>query len=450
MWAALDRRTTDDAFRVIPVLLPRTALPTRPNPPRFLANLAWVQFNCDTSEEQPLHQLIAAIVSARRLSETTSDSLPQKTPFAPHTRREFSFRFWTRGQTYLRAVAESYRTYSPRELAVFMRAAPDLEKLYVPLLLVSEIPQQARTMVVGGRRSGAARSIWTFIAESRSTPAYRRIVILGPPGSGKTTLLEHLASILARGTLGEHGTRTRHLVPILLAFRTAKSTLLSRPDIGLADLAIELLLPDLPALRHSRNWLERKLRAGRCLILLDGLDEVADEAERIQVSRWVDRQINAHPRNTFILTSRPLGYRAATLERAGLNLALEPFNLEQATDFLIRWYSQARLLTLPGEPTEIFDRAQLEARALADRIGASIPLSEMASNPLLLTLMAIVHMERGALPEKRGLLFQAICDVLLRDRPMAKGIAIADPCDGLDHQIALECIAFQLMLDQNV
>ena len=56
-----------------------------------------------------------------------------------------------------------------------------------------------------------------------------------------------------------------------------------------------------------------RLRRGRCLVLLDGLDEVADEAERRAMSAWVDRLVAVYPDNRYVVTSRPPGYERAPL-----------------------------------------------------------------------------------------------------------------------------------------
>ena len=80
---------------------------------------------------------------------------------------------------------------------------------------------------------------------------------------------------------------------------------------------------------------------------------------------------------------------------------------------------------------------------LIKRIKNSAPLAAMALNPLMLTMIATVHDNRGALPGKRVELYREICDVLLGRRQEAKGIAdkLAPP----EKQSVLQALALALM-----
>ena len=59
------------------------------------------------------------------------------------------------------------------------------------------------------------------------------------------------------------------------------------PGIPLAQLVREQLAGRQAPLPPS-GWLEKQLETGKCLILLDGLDEVADAQTRKQVVTWAE------------------------------------------------------------------------------------------------------------------------------------------------------------------
>ena len=61
-----------------------------------------------------------------------------------------------------------------------------------------------------------------------------------------------------------------------------------------------------------------QLETGKAIVMVDGLDEVADAGARQKVVEWVDRHMRAYSRCSFILTSRPGGYRANPLEAVDL------------------------------------------------------------------------------------------------------------------------------------
>src|SRR5262249_56049933 len=68
--------------------------------------------------------------------------------------------------------------------------------------------------------------------------------------------------------------------------------------------------------REPEGWWEQQLYGGRCLVLLDGLDEVAVEEHRRAVVDWITRQIAMYPKNDYVATSRPHGDRTAEITRA--------------------------------------------------------------------------------------------------------------------------------------
>jgi predicted NACHT family NTPase len=57
----------------------------------------------------------------------------------------------------------------------------------------------------------------------------------------------------------------------------------------------------------SDTWFTDQLEQGRCLVMLDGLDEVPS-TQRPAVRRWVDQQMKRYPATQFLLTSRPHGF----------------------------------------------------------------------------------------------------------------------------------------------
>ena len=58
---ALNTRTKDKSYRVIPVMLPGAALPDRGKLPRFLARLTWVDFRGGLEDEEAFHRLLSGI-----------------------------------------------------------------------------------------------------------------------------------------------------------------------------------------------------------------------------------------------------------------------------------------------------------------------------------------------------------------------------------------------------
>jgi predicted NACHT family NTPase len=178
--------------------------------------------------------------------------------------------------------------------------------------------------------------------------------------------------------------------------------------------------------------------------MLDGLDEVADETQRQQVSRWVDQQMQTYPDTAFILTSRPFGYKTARLQQDVTVLEVQPFSLKQMEQFIGSWYLETEVISHAGQDDAgVQADAKQQADDLIKRIKNSKPLADMAVNPLLLTMIATVHRRGSALPGKRVELYKEICQVLLERRQRAKNMAEA--LTATQKQSVLQVLALQLM-----
>lgn len=228
------------------------------------------------------------------------------------------------------------------------------------------------------------------------------VAVIGGPGSGKTTLLRHQTLSLCL--------RKRAGLPILLEIRQHAARIVA-DDPGIADLAASTRAP--------KEWLEARLRDRDCVVLLDGLDEVADEDDRRRVVGWLRAQISAHPGNRFVITSRPYGYDGNPLPGAD-RVEVQPFTDPQIERFLHAWYEAVERRSANEEGPAATARAQRGADFLLGRLREHRPLLDFASSPLLLTMIALVHRYRGALPGTRAKLYEEMCAVLLHRRREAK------------------------------
>lgn len=262
-----------------------------------------------------------------------------------------------------------------------------------------------------------SRPIWDFMRSnmmSHPKGDVRPLAVIGAPGCGKTTLLRHIAHTYANNHQRPHKMRSR--TPILLLLREHITAITQEGSPSLAELAQDHFSNrnDYSTLNPPPNWFKKQLERGKCVVLLDGLDEVADLKERKEVSRWVNSQIKSYSRCPFVLTARPLGYRDAELDRA-IILDVEPFSPEQVRKFVERWcLGEGEESGNRGDDDSNCERARIASNGLLQQIQQSPTLSALAASPLLLTMIAIVHSSQGTLPRNRVELYRTICEVLLQ------------------------------------
>ncbi len=157
--------------------------------------------------------------------------------------------------------------------------------------------------------------------------------------------------------------------------------------------------------------LKETLQRDGGLILLDGLDEVAEaEGRRRQILEAVQDFAATFHACRFLVTFRTYAYQHQQWRLPGFHEAiLESLNEAQIRHFVDRWYAHvAHLRQLDA------DDAKGRAELLKSAIFGSERLRPLAERPLLLTLMASLHAWRGgSLPERREELYRDAVQLLL-------------------------------------
>jgi SpoVK/Ycf46/Vps4 family AAA+-type ATPase len=250
------------------------------------------------------------------------------------------------------------------------------------------------------------QTIWTLL--SSPSPYTRHCLIVGPPGCGKTTLLQHTASLLARKRR-QHHRRTPDILPIFLSLPIYTALIESRADFSLVDAFGE----QMQQWGHQTvpgSWVEGLLDAGKCVVLLDGLDAIADQLACKHLAVWVQQQMRTYRQNRFIVTARSHG-ECETLLEEDLVLEICPFSLEQIEQYTQQWFDVNVMGKYPRKVQKGAFRQQW-AQEYLRQLDAVPSLRALASNPLDLMLLTFVYHYRQVLPTQRGLLSMEILCVL--------------------------------------
>ncbi|MCK5878024.1 MAG: NACHT domain-containing protein, partial [Candidatus Marithrix sp.] len=339
---------------------------------------------------------------------------------------------------YNKHVIYEHRMFNVKGLRVQGAFTLKLEKVFVELRISHSNPQKINVNPVFAKEFVDNHPIWDFLQFKADDTLV--LGIIGAPGCGKTTLLQHIALIFASKQHRKYKMKAQ--IPVLLFLRQHVEKIGKK--VSLADLAQEHFAAK--NLEPPAGWFAKQLNIGKCLVLLDGLDEVADLEQRKQVSEWVDEQVVKYPRCKFVVTSRPQGYLTAPVERANV-LEVQPFNSEQVKKFIHAWYL-ANEVTSFGHRVDdgIRQRARDAADDLIMRLRSLPALSDLTVNPLLLTMIAMVHRYRGQLPGRRVELYAEICDVLLGHWRQARGVEVN--LTAAQKRVALQPLAGYMMQNQ--
>jgi len=337
------------------------------------------------------------------------------------------------GKVYGQWVMDSRRFLDAKGLATVGTFSPEMDEVFVDVGLTARAPRQVPPDLLGTTSvdSGRRWSIWDFLHQDAPVV----LAAIGAPGSGKTTLLNHVARLTARTAPDR-----RRPIPVLLQLRDHAKAVAADPAMSLPEL-IRHALPRL-VVAEPAGWWESRLTRGKCVVLLDGLDEVANAAQRHDIVAWVNQQIAVYPRNDFVVTSRPHGYRDAFVESA-TTLQVLSFTPDQVRRFLHGWYLAVERRATGTAGREVEMLAQEAADDLLDRLAASPALYDLTINPLLLTMIANVHRFRRSLPNSRADLYGEVCQVMLWRRQEAKRLDLNLP--GASKERLLAWLAFEMM-----
>lgn len=285
-----------------------------------------------------------------------------------------------------------------------------------------------------------------------------RLVILGEPGAGKTTMLWWLALRFARiwEVLDDPGEKDfevtalrRHVDPLARVAEEAGdgNGEPSRVSLGQPLLPVFVTLSDIAAdmLQHGsgdlvpllatrlakmvdsiefkdREELANKividaLGKGRLLVLLDGLDEIAEVGRKdalalIELFAETYTSVTPGPEpkrnNHLIVTSRIVGYHFLPLSADWPHVVVDRMTPAVVMEF---WERLWKTFGLGDDPHERAAALHKEVYA-PGRSG----LVDLAGIPMLAALLARMFQKDGGLPERRAQIYERAIDYMVREQ----------------------------------
>lgn len=343
-----------------------------------------------------------------------------------NSRAELEATVWS---GYRSEVLRSFRQIRVYGLDARTPVFADLASLFVPLrlrLLSNEVDgdveeeQPRRQSFMEALEKTFSRSVHDTVdadntlALSNVMSDQRRFVVVGNQGSGKTTLLRWLAVVTASesskgGVVRQRlGLSTEPMYPVYIRFRRLAERIEKlklhgiQGRVGLISSYIQAefqggvgktLMSEAQALRMASELLESE----NSIFLFDALDEVTDDSIRGQLQQAVADLIQTYMSPRVVVSSRPY---ALSKHDLGANLpryGILPFNRREIESFCRNWYEAVS--AQPG--TDICNYLERADHLIEE----TKKIQDLAQSPLLLSILALVHFNKGGLPLERARLY---------------------------------------------
>jgi len=237
-------------------------------------------------------------------------------------------------------------------------------------------------------RFGLSRVTEKRVPGLEAVEHYSKLMVLGKPGAGKTTFLKYLAIQCISGEL------QADRVPIFITLKDFAETS-AQPGL------LEFITQMFASSEVTDTQIAELLKQGRALLFFDGLDEVRDEDSQrvLKEIRYFSEQYYT---NNFIITCRIAAQdyrfeRFTDVELADVEVA--DFDDQQIQTFVTKWF-QAKKLNL--------------AERFMQRLNSNPPIRELATSPLLLTLLCLVFEDSGDFSANRADLYREGIFILFR------------------------------------
>ena len=230
----------------------------------------------------------------------------------------------------------------------------------------------------------------------------KKVILLGAPGSGKTTLMSYFSVIIAQDKAESLGLNPEvDWLPILIRMRDS----VLHDDLSILEYYRKFCHNNLSVTPLPEGFFEHWLQDGRALILLDGLDEVVEEGKRHEIVKKIENFLGSYDQNRVIITSRPAGYKRNFFRAEEFpHYLLQPFDEPKINQFIDNWYDSR-------------SQDQEDAKRLKEDIRKAFAnnphIHHLARNPLLLTIITLIHRYQAQLPRERYKLYQSAIETLL-------------------------------------
>jgi predicted NACHT family NTPase len=224
------------------------------------------------------------------------------------------------------------------------------------------------------------------LAGYEAVQRYSRLMVLGKPGAGKTTFLKDLAIQCIYNNF------QNNYIPIFINLKNFAET---PEELNILEYIAQEL--SLLGVTDAYMKIEQLLQQGKLFLLLDGLDEVREEHTKRVIKKIQEVSDRFHS-NKFVLTCR-IAASEYVFERF-TEVELADFDEEQIAIFAKNWF--------------FAHDTPAKAESFIQKLKENKSIRELATNPLLLTLLCLAFGDKETFPKKLSQLYQEALRLLLK------------------------------------
>jgi len=287
-----------------------------------------------------------------------------------------------------------------------------LDGIYVDVNILEEIPSQQQLEITDLQnleptefdRVGLGVVKQKQIPGIQAVETYSKLRVLGKPGVGKTTFLQHLAIQCNRGKFATHQ------VPIFIALREFAEESKHTGEFSLFRTICQVLNTSGIS---NQSVLKILLKAGRILLLLDGMDEVLNQ-DTPAVLREIRKFSDKYYHNRFAASCRTAAQKLPL--RGFTDVEIAPFTQAQITAFTEKWFVAFSKTTLESGQ----DRSAQFMQKLD--LPENWHFRQLVVTPLFLHLACWVFQGQEKFSTKRTEFYKQGLDLLLGQWDESKGV----------------------------
>ncbi|MFC5288162.1 NACHT domain-containing protein [Actinokineospora guangxiensis] len=273
-----------------------------------------------------------------------------------------------------------------------------LEDLYVARWLQDEEYRRDLTRItlqsiIDKVRTGATMSrdeASAIIEEELSDRCY---VVVGNPGAGKSSYVRHLIHRLAAH---EDPRDPDFATPLLISLKEHQTASVDYTTVLANTVSTATQSP------VTVTEISDILNLGLGVVIFDGLDEVGNLHNRKQVAELIEEFSYTYPLTTIVVTCRIESYRSVKLDHSIFRVYVLPdFDGSQVIEYTSKWFKL--IYDSSHDGTSAADRFLTETRQISD----------LRSNPLMLSLLCDLYQYSGYIPENRADVYGECAELML-------------------------------------